>query len=454
MSQYIGSRISLFSNSDIRYVGVLHEIDADASTLTLKDVRSFGTEGRRGNPSEEIPATDNVYEFIVFRGSEVKDLVIEEEEEVPQPPKQSIPDDPAIIQNAAPPAGFRPSPPRQYPPPQPQQGFVPPYYPQQPFVAYPPQAQYGQSQVPVTAPVPPPPTVQQQRAPIRQPAGPPSQPATIPPAPPQDTKPDIPPVQPAGRVNVVPAVPVPKARQAARQQRPAAPAAPAAPTVVEVNVEQAHNAAQDLLEKLMLETPSDAAPAAAPLTTATHTTITTSDIPIGPARGNISQRGFRQNGAQRYNYNNYARHGAGPRGPRLDVPASDFNFEESNAKFRKDAIAKEVSAKEEDDVEDVEGEVPESTEVFYDRSSSFFDNISSGTKERFEGNSNDRLGRQQERQLNMETFGQASVDTGRYRGRGRGRGRGGYYGRGRGGHGPRGGFRSQGALHQPEQQQA
>ncbi|KAJ8099362.1 Scd6-like Sm domain-containing protein [Lipomyces tetrasporus] len=449
MSQYIGSRISLFSNSDIRYVGVLHEIDADASTLTLKDVRSFGTEGRRGNPSEEIPATDNVYEFIVFRGSEVKDLVIEEEEEAPQPSKQSIPDDPAIIQSAAPPAGFRPPPPRQYPPPQPQQGFVPPYYPQQPFVPYPPQAQYDQSQVPVAAPIPPPPTVQQQRAPIRQPAGPPSQPATIPPVPARETKPDIPPVQPAGRINVVPAVPVPKARQVARQH--------AAPTAAQVNLEQAHNAAQDLLEKLMLETPSDAAPAAASSTTVTPTTITTittTDVPTGPARGNISQRGFRQNGAQRYNYNNFVRHGAGPRTSRLDVPASDFNFEESNAKFRKDTIAKEVSVKEEDDAEDVNGEESESMEVFYDKSSSFFDNISSGTKERFEGNSNERLGRQQERQLNMETFGQASVDTGRYRGRGRGRGRGGYYGRGRGGHGPRGGFRSQGALHQPEQQQA
>ncbi|KAK9484232.1 Scd6-like Sm domain-containing protein [Lipomyces starkeyi] len=447
MSQYIGSRISLFSNSDIRYVGVLHEIDADASTLTLKDVRSFGTEGRRGKPAEEIPATDNVYEFIVFRGSEVKDLVIEEEEEAPQHPKRAIPNDPAIIQNAAPPAGFRPPPPGQYPPPQPQQGFVPPYYPQQPFMPYPPQPQYDQSQVPVAGA---PPAAVTQHRPIRQPAGPTPQPATIPPVPVQETRPDAPPLPTAGRINVVPAVPVPKARQTARHQRP-----PAAHGAAEVNVEQTHNAAQDLLERLMLETPSDTAPTPPAAATTTTTTTTAAEIPTGPARGNFSQRGFRQNGAQRYSYNNYGRHGGtGPRAPRFDVPESDFNFEESNAKFRKDAIAKEVSANDEDDVEDIEGEGSESTEVYYDKSSSFFDNISSGTKERFDGNSNDRLGRQQERQLNMETFGQASVDTGRYRGRGRGRGRGGYYGRGRTGHGPRGGFRPQGATHQSQQQQA
>ncbi|KAK9369615.1 Scd6-like Sm domain-containing protein [Lipomyces kononenkoae] len=450
MSQYIGSRISLFSNSDIRYVGVLHEIDADASTLTLKNVRSFGTEGRKRNVAEEIPATDNVYEFIVFRGSEVKDLVIEEEEEAPQPPKP-IPNDPAIIHNAAPPAGFRPPPPAQYPPPQPQQGFVPPYYPQQPFVPYPPQPHYDQS--PVTAagaPAPQAAAVPQQRAPVRQPAGPAQLPATIPPAPVQETKPDVPPVQTAGRINVVPAVPVPKARQTARQQRQGVP--PAVPGSAETAADQAQNAAQDLLERLMLETPSEAASAVPAAATATTTTSTAGEVPTGPARGNVSQRGFRQNGTQRYNYNNYGRHtGAAPRATRIDVPASDFNFEESNAKFRKDAIAKEVSANDEDDVDDADGEESESMALYYDKSSSFFDNLSGGVKER--SDSNDRLGRQQERQLNMETFGQASVDTGRYRGRGRGRGRGGYYGRGRAGHGPRGGFRPQAAPNASQQQQ-
>ncbi|RUO95994.1 Lsm14 N-terminal, partial [Jimgerdemannia flammicorona] len=71
---YIGSKISLISRSDIRYVGILHNINSQDSTVALEQVRSYGTEGRRGNPAEEIPQSDNVFEYIVFRGSDVKDL--------------------------------------------------------------------------------------------------------------------------------------------------------------------------------------------------------------------------------------------------------------------------------------------------------------------------------------------------------------------------------------------
>lgn len=41
-----------------------------------------------------MPAGENVYEYIVFRGSDVKDLRIEKE---PEKPKQQVPDDPAIL---------------------------------------------------------------------------------------------------------------------------------------------------------------------------------------------------------------------------------------------------------------------------------------------------------------------------------------------------------------------
>ena len=78
-----------------RYVGTLHEISSENSTVALENVVSFGTEDRR--PDEMVPASDNVYEYIVFRGSDVKDLRIEEA----APPKENkppqVPDDPAIL---------------------------------------------------------------------------------------------------------------------------------------------------------------------------------------------------------------------------------------------------------------------------------------------------------------------------------------------------------------------
>ncbi|CAN6674715.1 protein Scd6p [Trichomonascus vanleenenianus] len=130
MSQYIGKTISLVSNSNIRYVGTLHEINSEQSTVSLKQVRSYGTEGRL-NGINEIPPSDGVYEFIVFRGSDVKDLKIAEN---PAPAPQQPFTDPAIIQaqdahapypTGYPGGGFPPAPQNYSYPPQPQQQAPP-----------------------------------------------------------------------------------------------------------------------------------------------------------------------------------------------------------------------------------------------------------------------------------------------------------------------------------------
>jgi hypothetical protein len=63
--------------------------------LTLWVVRSFGTEGRRGK--DEVPPSDNVFEYIVFRGSDVKDLKVEQAAKKVEPPPRGVPDDPAIL---------------------------------------------------------------------------------------------------------------------------------------------------------------------------------------------------------------------------------------------------------------------------------------------------------------------------------------------------------------------
>ncbi len=97
-AEYIGALISLISKSDIRYQGLLASINPEQATIALEKVRSWGTEGRvsaQGRPQEEIPPSDHVYEFIMFRAADVKDLKIDD----PNPPKQQQPalNDPAIL---------------------------------------------------------------------------------------------------------------------------------------------------------------------------------------------------------------------------------------------------------------------------------------------------------------------------------------------------------------------
>lgn len=151
---------------------------------------------------------------------------------------------------------------------------------------------------------------------------------------------------------------------------------------------------------------------------------------------------------------------------KVDVPATDYDFASANAKFNKQDLVKEAIATGSAIGSPVEGsnatENPiellvngarngsqsnvVSSIASYNKTSSFFDNISSESKDRDDGNAKKLGGREfrsEEQKKNLETFGQGSVDNG-YRGgpgyRGR-RGRG--YGRSRGGYarGGRGGMR-------------
>ncbi len=76
-------------------MGTLHEINPEQSTIALEDVYSFGTEGR---PAKDyIPASNQKFDYIVFRGTDVKDIKVAEDQKENKQPDSNPPNDPAIL---------------------------------------------------------------------------------------------------------------------------------------------------------------------------------------------------------------------------------------------------------------------------------------------------------------------------------------------------------------------
>ncbi|KAG5892899.1 hypothetical protein JTB14_006217 [Gonioctena quinquepunctata] len=93
----LGSKISLISKADIRYEGRLFTVDPQECTIALASVRSFGTEDRE--TQYPVPAQNQVYDYILFRGSDIKDIRVITNVTHPQPLN-----DPAIMQLSVPPS--------------------------------------------------------------------------------------------------------------------------------------------------------------------------------------------------------------------------------------------------------------------------------------------------------------------------------------------------------------
>lgn len=68
----LGEKISLITNAKVRYEGILVEVDPVDKAMTLKNVKGYGTEGRRDGENE-IPAFDKELANVKFK----VDLIID-----------------------------------------------------------------------------------------------------------------------------------------------------------------------------------------------------------------------------------------------------------------------------------------------------------------------------------------------------------------------------------------
>ncbi|TPX50524.1 hypothetical protein SeMB42_g00680 [Synchytrium endobioticum] len=559
---FVGSTISLLSKSEIRYVGRLHSLDQASSTVSLEHVRCFGTEGRR-NGTDEIPPSDQIFDFVQFRGSDIKDLSVIEAPPPPRAPPQF--NDPAILSTQMPPhlgptgySNFNPfgpppgaNPYMMGPPPgsapmgwgvphsiRPAGPFAPSILSQQPPSQVIPQSQPTPIIAPIVSSTST--TAQTVTSSLILPSQPPQpQQAPQPSAPPvsavvdrvadQIAKVDLGATKKESVLkNGIPNTASPKQESAKSMETPKnannetkQPAAtkPTQPQQQHQRSNQQasstnsnHVPALNSANLALSSKPTSFALAAAGGGKSAPDATSSNDSESVVANANAASSGFslppkpseealasvkdkhpvNANGdsaggarttsaSPRGGHDGNRRHHNNPR-PNIRVPDTPFNFEESNAKFDKAELAKEAQPANskpqhtDDEVEEksyANGSVTTDTNTeddgFYDRSLSFFDNISCEAKDKAAGKEQiDRRSRiNEERNRNKETFGVAdSRRGGYYRSRGGYRhnyqgGRGGYYGGyqrfdynnngGRGGYrgGRGGGYRSRGYRGDP-----
>ncbi|KAI8800354.1 Scd6-like Sm domain-containing protein [Cladochytrium replicatum] len=410
LQTYLGLKLSLISKSGCRYVGILHSISQEDATVSLREVTSMGTENR---PAPQfIPAAPQVFDFIVFKGSDVQDLSVMNEQPAPPPPVSQLPNDPAIMH-----AGGQ-SHSQVY-------GGMPPPGPGMPSMMQPPPYMMGYPQ-------------QQQQAPAwaQHSSG---------------TGPSAPISEQPDNANLNASGPQ-KGKAPANVQ--SSPTKPAATEVATSNQRKSDEKSSTSGQQPRKRSDGDSV---------VEQSQGGSENGGGKAKGKpeltYAQVGARkvdgENGGYRGGFHHRGRGGyrgghsgnrgghmrnLGPRN-RVTVPDSDFDFETANAKFNKMDLAKEKDGDKEEEENSVSpekgqvngGEDDEELGLFYNKTKSFFDNISCETKERV----NRRARQYEERRLNLETFGQMGVD-------GRGYRRGGPRGAFTGGRGYVGGYNAVG----------
>lgn len=82
----IDSKISLITHNDVKYDGTLFSINANESSMVLKDVKCLGTEDRVTDPTKKVPPNGDVVPFVTFPGQDIKDLIVHDPTAQADPP--------------------------------------------------------------------------------------------------------------------------------------------------------------------------------------------------------------------------------------------------------------------------------------------------------------------------------------------------------------------------------